>query len=132
LIYNYSHPLLLSNTNSEITEITDYRNLTHNNTVEISTSSSMAVTPRQSSEYPWRCTRPAFIARYRDVYLFADSMEVATLDSFFSHLISGEAFKEIEHGLYELLPIKEVDELLKSFRLEYKKLESLGHISLEP
>ena len=59
-------------------------------------------------------------------------MEVATLDSFFSHLISGEAFKEIEHGLYELLPIKEVDELFKSFRLEYKKLESLGHISLEP
>ena len=132
MIYNYSHPLLLSNTNSEITEITDYRNLTHNNTVEISTSSSMAVTPRQSSEYPWRCTRSDFIARYQDVYLFAESMEVATLDSFFSHLISGEAFKEIEPGMYELLPIKEVDKLLESFRLEYKKLESLEDIPLEP
>jgi hypothetical protein len=59
-------------------------------------------------------------------------MEVATLDSFFSHLISGEAFKEIEPGMYELLPIKEVDKLLESFRLEYKKLESLEDIPLEP
>jgi hypothetical protein len=83
-----------------------YRNLTHNNKVEISTSLSIAVTPKQSSECPWRCTRPDFIARYQDVYLFAGSMEVATLDSFFSHLISSEVFKEIEPGLYELLPIK--------------------------
>ena len=92
----------------------------------------MAVTPRQSSEYPWRCTRSDFIPRYQDVYLFADSIEVATLDSFFSHLISSKAFKEIEPRLYELLPIKEVDELLGSFRLEYKKLESLEDIPVEP
>jgi hypothetical protein len=92
----------------------------------------MALTPRQPSECPWRCTRPDFIARYQDVYLFADSLEVATLDSFFSHLIYGVAFKEIEPGMYELLPIKEVDELLESFRLEYKKLESVEDIPLEP
>jgi hypothetical protein len=91
----------------------------------------MAVTPGQLSESPWRCTRPDFIAKYQDAYLFADSREVATLDSFFSLLISEQALEEIEPGFYELLPIKEVDELLESFRREYKSLESLEDIPLE-
>jgi len=92
----------------------------------------MAVTSGHPSESPWRCTRPDFIARYQETYLFADSHEVATLDTFFSLLISGQAFEEIEPGLYEVLPIKDVDEQLKSFRREYKKLETLEDVPLEP
>jgi hypothetical protein len=122
---------LLSNTTAEIIEITDYRNLAQNNAMVNSTSSSMAATPEQPSESPWRCTRPDFIARYQEAYLFADSHEVATLDSFFSLLISGQAFEEVEPGLYELLPMKLVDDLFESFRREYKKLETLEDIPLE-